>query len=113
MMENHTPVGSGRFRDHSQHPTGVLGMSFSYSPSLCAWLSFVSLASFRILDTTLILIGGRIRSASISRGQLSRVVDRYHIRIAHIVAPFGMSVCILDECVKATIASIAIVSFGN
>src|SRR6266487_4095379 len=31
VIENSTPVGSGRFRDRAQDPRGVLGMSFSCS----------------------------------------------------------------------------------
>ena len=34
VTEDWKPVGSGRFRDHSQHSTGVLGMTCSSSLSL-------------------------------------------------------------------------------
>jgi hypothetical protein len=28
LADNRTPVGSGRFRDHAQDSSGILGMSF-------------------------------------------------------------------------------------
>ena len=51
-------------------------------------LEIVSLASFGVRDTTLILIVGHMRSARKSRRQHTRVVDRDQIRIDHIVVPF-------------------------
>ena len=36
MTENHTPVGSGRFRERSQDSAWILGTSCSGSPTGCA-----------------------------------------------------------------------------
>jgi hypothetical protein len=103
----------------SAHPTYIRGrfvllfVGVDLGEKSMNVFEIVSFASLWVLDTTLFHIVGHIRDACISRGQHTRVVDRYQLRIAQIVAPFGMTVRILDEWVKATIPAIAIISHGN